>query len=94
MMINDAYDILSATIYYEQGRSAFIGHRGVQSLCEVCVKQTFQFERALDLLLDLLSLSGHECWNYHRGTEDFQRLMDKLSLEFEQTQVIKAMILC
>jgi len=93
-MINDAYDVLCAIVTYEQGRSAFISHRGVQSLCEVCVGQTFQCERAVELVLSLLRIEGPRCWSYHKGEEDYQRLVDKFAGEFERAQDAAKFVMC
>ena len=35
-------------------------------MCEINVKQTFQCEDALKLLLNILTLEGHKCWTYYR----------------------------
>ncbi len=56
LIVNDAYEILGAIVSYQQGRSAFVGNRGVHSLCEINVRQTFQCEKALELLIRLLQV--------------------------------------
>lgn len=84
LIVKDAYECLTAivTIGGDKGRSAFINNRGIHSLCEVVIKQTFQYEDALALLLSLLTTSGHVCWSYHSGSGDFNALMVKLCSDF------------
>jgi hypothetical protein len=53
------------------------------------VKQTFQCEDALKLLLNILTLEGHKCWTYYSGPEDFNNLMVKFCREFSLLQVQK-----
>ena len=55
--MNDAYEVLGAIAAHSQGRAAFVANRGVHSLCDVCVRQTFQCEKALALLLRLLQVT-------------------------------------
>ncbi len=88
LIVKDAYQVLTAvvTVGGDKGRSAFVNNRGVHSLCEVVVKQTFQYEDALTLLMTLLSSSGQTCWTYHQGFEDFNRLMVKLCTDFAACQ--------
>ena len=84
LIVKDAYQCLGAVVNVggDKGRSAFINNRGIHSLCEVITKQTFQFEDALELLINLLSTSGHLCWSYHSAFKDFNRLMGKLCTDF------------
>ena len=60
LMVKDAYQCLAAvsSVGGDKGRTAFINNRGVPSLCEVIVRQTFQYEDATDLLLSLLATQG------------------------------------
>jgi hypothetical protein len=96
LIVRDAYLCLTAIVSVgeEKGRSAFINNRGIHSLCEVIIRQTFQFEDALDLLLSLLATSGHQCWSCHSGFEDFNRLMGKLCTDFATAQDETKFIMC
>ena len=58
----------------------------MHTLCEITIRQGFQSEKALTLLLSLLKVGGPQCWTHHQGSEDFNRLMDKLCVEFAGTQ--------
>ena len=66
--------------------SFFTTFRGIHYLCEINVKQTFQCEDALKLLLNILTIEGHKCWTYYSGPEDFNNLMVKFCREFSLLQ--------
>jgi hypothetical protein len=72
-------------LYYKSCH--FFCFRGIHYLCEINVKQTFQCEDALKLLLNILTLEGHKCWTYYSGPEDFNNLMVKFCREFSLLQV-------
>eukprot|EP00094_Tigriopus_californicus_P007014 TCALIF_06753-PA protein Name:"Similar to Neurochondrin Neurochondrin homolog (Drosophila melanogaster)" AED:0.06 eAED:0.07 QI:0/0.33/0.28/0.85/0.83/0.85/7/4/777 len=82
LVINDAYEVITAIVSTEQGRNSFISNRGIHTLCDINIRQSFQSEKALTLLLSLLKLSGSACWSYHQGTQDFNNLMTKFCEEF------------
>jgi len=82
LLINDAYQVIMAIVSTAKGRQAFISNRGIHFLCEINVKQTFQAEDALKLLLNILTIEGHKCWAYHSGPEDFNNLLMKFCREF------------
>ena len=88
LIVKDAYICLDSvvTVGGDKGRSAFINNRGIHSLCQVVTKQTFQHEDATNLLLNLLSTSGHICWTYHTAFNDFNQLMGKLCTDFANSQ--------
>ena len=65
-----------------KGRQSFIQNRGIHFLCEITIKQTFQAEDALKLLLNILTIEGTKCWAYHSGPEDFNNLLMKFCREF------------
>lgn len=95
LIINDAYEILGAIVATEKGRNAFVQNRGVFYLCQVNIKQSFQCEKALNLLLSLLlSSQSQQCWNYHCGSDDFNNLMQKFCTEFAENQTEKKFELC
>ncbi len=82
LVINDAYAVLAAVAATEKGRSALVANRGVARLCRIHVEQTFQCEKAVELLLYLVGAMGPSCWNYHTGQEDFNALMAKFCSDF------------
>ena len=82
------FQVLTAIVATETGRTAFINNRGVHYLCEINIKQSFQCEKALNLLLNLLKFSGQTCWLYHTGTDDFNNLVGT-NLIFRFSQKIK-----
>ncbi|XP_023331282.1 neurochondrin homolog [Eurytemora carolleeae] len=86
LLINDAYQVIMAVVSTQKGRLAFISNRGIHYLCEINVKQTFQCEDALKLILNILTLEGHKCWHYYSGPEDFNNLMVKFCREFSILQ--------
>jgi len=86
LLINDAYQVIMAIVSTQKGRQAFISNRGIHFLCEINVKQTFQCEDALKLLLNILTIEGHKCWTYHSGPEDFNNLLMKFCREFSILQ--------
>ena len=86
LVIRDAYQVLSAIVSTETGRKSFISHRGVHYLCEIIIRQNFEFERSLNLLLPLLKIEGQTCWSYHSSAEDFINIMNKYCQEFNDTQ--------
>ena len=51
-----------AIVSTQKGRQAFISNRGIHFLCEINVKQTFQCEDALKLLLNILTIEGRWWW--------------------------------
>ncbi|CAB4070125.1 unnamed protein product [Lepeophtheirus salmonis] len=93
VIITDAYRCLCSIVSTEKGRKSFIGYRGVHYLCEIIVKQTFQWETAQKLLLSILGsgmrynysflLRDSTCWSFHHGATDFDSIMSKLCCEFE-----------
>jgi len=82
LLINDAYQVIMVIVSTQKGRQAFISNRGIHFLCEINVKQIFQCEDALKLLLNILTIEGHKCWTYHSGPEDFNNLLMKFCREF------------
>ena len=50
--------VIMAIVSTAKGRQAFISNRGIHFLCEINVKQTFQCEDALKLLLNILTIEG------------------------------------
>ncbi|XP_040575000.1 neurochondrin homolog [Lepeophtheirus salmonis] len=83
VIITDAYRCLCSIVSTEKGRKSFIGYRGVHYLCEIIVKQTFQWETAQKLLLSILGSGDSTCWSFHHGATDFDSIMSKLCCEFE-----------
>ena len=69
MLINDAYKILTAIVASQEGREAFIASRGMMVLSSLNIRQSFQDEEALELLLDILTYSRDSCWSYHLGNK-------------------------
>ena len=95
LIINDAYEILTAIVATEKGRAAFVGNRGVYYLSQVNIKQSFQCDKALTLLLTLLVAShGQKCWAYHCGADDFNNLMMKFCSEFAESMDESKFELC
>jgi len=82
VLISDAYKVLTGIVATEAGREAFIASRGIHVLCSLNVRQSFQDEDALELLLDMLAFEGRKCWLYHSGSEDLNRLLLKISTDF------------
>jgi len=82
VLISDAYKVLSGIVATETGREAFIASRGIHVLCSLNVRQSFQDEDALELLLDMLAYEGGKCWMYHSGSEDLNKLLLKISTDF------------
>jgi len=94
LLINDAYQVIMVIVSTHKGRQAFISNRGIHFLCEINVKQIFQCEDALKLLLNILTLEGHKCWTYHSGPEDFNNLLMKFCREFSILQDDQKFELC
>ena len=69
LLVHDAYQVIMAIVSTKKGRQSFIQNRGIHFLCEITIKQTFQAEDALKLLLNILTIEGHKCWAYHSGPE-------------------------
>jgi len=82
LMISDAYKVITGIVATEAGREAFIASRGINVLCSLNVRQSFQDEDALELLLDMLTYEGQKCWLYHSGSQDLNRLLLKISTDF------------
>jgi len=82
MLISDAYKVMTGIVATEAGREAFIASRRIHVLCSLNVRQSFQDEDALELLLDMLAYEGGKCWLYHSGSEDLNRLLLKISTDF------------
>jgi len=82
LLVHDAYQVIMAIVSTKKGRQSFIQNRGIHFLCEITIKQTFQAEDALKLLLNILTIEGHKCWAYHSGPEDFNNLLMKFCREF------------
>ena len=77
MLINDAYKILTAIVCSQEGREAFIASRGMMVLSNLNIRQSFQDEEALELLLDLLTYERDKCWSYHLGNQVIKRNADR-----------------
>merc|ERR1712012_1341183 len=82
LLVHDAYQVIMAIVSTKKGRQSFIQNRGIHFLCEITIKQTFQAEDALKLLLNILTIEGHKCWAFHSGPEDFNNLLMKFCREF------------
>ena len=89
MLISDAYKVITGIVATQTGRDAFIANRGINVLCLLNVRQSFQDEDALELLLDMLTYEGHKCWLYHSGSEDLNSLLVKISTDFTALEETK-----
>ena len=69
MLINDAWRVLNAMVSSQEGREAFIASRGVMVLTDLNIRQSFQDEEALELLLDILTYERDKSWKYHLGNK-------------------------
>lgn len=69
MLINDAWRVISAMVSSQEGRDAFIASRGMMVLTDLNIRQSFQDEEALELLLDLLTYERDKSWKYHLGNK-------------------------
>ena len=69
MLINDAWRVMGAIVASQEGREAFIASRGMMVLSDLNIRQSFQDEEALELLLDILTYSRESCWSYHLGNK-------------------------
>ena len=79
MLVNDAYKVLTSINSTEIGREAFIANRGINVLTQLNIRQGFQDEEALDLLLDILTYERDKCWSYHNGYQDAFNLVQHIS---------------
>ena len=84
MLVNDAYKVISAIVATRVGREAFIASRGMSVLTYLNVRQGFQDEEALELLLDLLTYERDTCWCYYSGYQDLFFLLRKISENYEK----------
>ena len=84
MLVNDAYKVISAIVATKVGREAFIASRGMSVLTSLNVRQGFQDEEALELLLDLLTYERESCWGYYSGYQDLFFLLQKISQNYEK----------
>ena len=82
LLISDAYKVITGIVATQAGREAFIASRGINVLCSLNVRQSFQDEDALELLLDMLTFEGQKCWLYHSGSQDLNSLLLKISTEY------------
>ena len=69
MLINDAWRVMGAIVASQEGREAFIASRGMMVLSSLNIRQSFQDEEALELLLDILTYERDKCWSYHLGNQ-------------------------
>ena len=69
MLINDAWRVMSAMVTSQEGREAFIASRGMMVLTDLNIRQSFQDEEALELLLDILTYERDKSWQYHLGNK-------------------------
>ena len=88
------FQVLAAIACSERGRAAFVSNRGVHALCLAHVGQSFQCERALDLLTRLAAAMGPACWDYHSGHEDFNAVMAKFCEDFAASSDADKFELC
>ena len=84
MLVNDAYKVINAIVSTHVGREAFIASRGMNVLSLLNVRQGFQDEEALELLLDLLTFERDNCWQYHCGYQDLFYLLEKIQENYEK----------
>jgi len=83
MLVNDAYKILTAIVCSQEGREAFIASRGMMVLSSLNIRQSFQDEEALELLLDILTYERDKCWAYHLGNQDLFNLLKKINVDYD-----------
>jgi len=84
MLVNDAYKVINAIVATHVGREAFIASRGMNVLSLLNVRQGFQDEEALELLLDLLTYERENCWQYHCGYQDLFNLLQNIQDNYEK----------
>ena len=78
MLVNDAYKVMSAIVATPAGREAFIASRGMNVLVLLNIRQRFQDDEALELMLELLTYERDKCWDYYCGAEDLFLLLQNI----------------
>jgi len=86
MLVNDAYKVMTAIVSTEVGREAFIASRGMNVLSQLNMRQRFQDEEALELLLDMLTYERDKCWDYYQGPEDLFLLLQKIYENYDSLE--------
>ena len=86
MLVNDAYKVMTAIVSTEVGREAFIASRGMNVLSQLNMRQRFQDEEALELLLDMLTYERDKCWNYYQGPQDLFLLLQKIYENYDSLE--------
>lgn len=81
IVVSEAYSCLQSIAIYDAGRKALLSAGGLTKWSEIYLKQSFQTDEALNILVTLANSFGATAWD--SNPKAFHDLMQRLSLDFQ-----------
>ncbi|KAL8220882.1 UNVERIFIED_CONTAM: hypothetical protein K2H54_055897 [Gekko kuhli] len=91
-MINEAYQCLGAILATPKGPRELVNRGALVTLCQACVSHNYGYDKALRLLVGLLTAAEAKCWQ--RAPSALIGVLDILSAEFQKTEDMTKFQLC
>ncbi|KAK6621657.1 hypothetical protein RUM43_006833 [Polyplax serrata] len=92
MAINEAYACLYNIALTEAGQKALMSAGAVTRMCEIYSHQSFQTDKALNILVILANRYGSAAWDHN--IKPFHAIMGKIALDFETDNSERKFELC
>lgn len=92
MAINEAYTCLYNIALTEAGQKALLNAGAVKTMCEIYSHQSFQTDKALNILVILANRFGSSVWD--NNVKSFHAIMAKIALDFETDNSERKFELC
>lgn len=93
MIVSEAYKCLMCITECSEGLMSVASIGGISKICDVYLQQTFQTDKALDILVKLFVLSESKQWA-RENNEQYKALLDKVALDFRTDHSERKFELC
>lgn len=81
IVVSEAYSCLQSIAIYDAGRKALLAQGGLTKWSEIYLKQSFQTDEALNILVTLSNSFGPAAWD--ANPKAFHDLMQRISVDFQ-----------
>lgn len=93
IVVSEAYTCLQNIAQFSQGQKALVEQKAIPKMCEIYSEKSFETDKALTILVTLVSQLGQEAWD-STDTMPFHAIMNKIALDFETDQTERKFELC
>ncbi|XP_011310048.1 neurochondrin homolog [Fopius arisanus] len=91
--VSEAYTVLEAIAQHPPGQKALLEEKAIPKMCEIYSEKSFQTDKALNILVALVSHLGPEAWDA-LDTSPFHGILNKIALDFETDHSERKFQLC